>query len=106
MLRCSADGFYFVSGAADGQCLLWQFGDLFADYSSQVLHGASQGRNEPKCIWTDHQGRVTDVACGRYGQFGKCITASLDGTCKVSTDTGSTCAKGFRVDRWSRWIHC
>jgi pre-rRNA-processing protein IPI3 len=82
-LKCSEDGYYFVSAAQDGHCLVWEFGELFNQYSNRVLQGLSDGINEPKYSWTDHQKEVTDVHCGNYLTTAKCITSSLDASCKL-----------------------
>lgn len=96
-----------MSASQDGNCLLWEFGEVFNQYSNRVLQGnfiektyfthtnfnlylsilfyegLTDGINEPKYSWTDHQKEVTDMYCGNYLTTAKCITSSLDSSCKL-----------------------
>lgn len=72
-----------MSAAQDGHCLVWEFGEIFNQYSNRVLQGLTEGVNEPRYSWTDHQREVTDVYCGNFLTTARCMTSSLDASCKL-----------------------
>nr|XP_033811764.1 WD repeat-containing protein 18 isoform X1 [Geotrypetes seraphini] len=74
-LSFTDDSSHFLSGANDGQVLVWSL------YS--VLQTDHNHIPEPRHVWSHHSLPITDLYCGIGGPLARAATASLDQTVKL-----------------------
>lgn len=73
-IRITNDGLYFISGANDGQVIVWSM------YSVLELESSNPG---PKHIWAHHVLQLTDIFVSANSLHPRVATTSSDHTCKV-----------------------
>lgn len=87
-IRVSSDSSHLISGGEDGQALVWNFAQVLADNNNSLFNNnmTSQGwcsGSEPFHKWSHHTAKITDIHIGFGGIHSRCVTCSVDQTCKV-----------------------
>lgn len=80
-IKVSSDSSHFLTGGEDGLVLVWSLPEAIS--ASLNFHSSLSKGKEPKHSWSHHRDRVTDIYIGFCGIHSRCVTSSVDQTCKV-----------------------